>query len=293
MQLKETYSKDVSIIGLIGLKASFSLSPLIMNTAFQVFKMPYVYKIYNFKDINACTKLLRDKKFKGFNVTFPYKVSIINYLDKLDETALRAGAVNVVVRENDFLIGYNTDGLGYLRALLEDIPNIKLVNQKVVLLGSGGAACAIALALAENGVKQLVIASRNLKTANNLVKNLKNYTFAKAVDLSLCKDEVLTSTLVINATPVGIFSDAMPLPCEFLTKGQIVSDIIYMPLLTKFLKCAFKKGAIIQNGLNMLLHQAALSFELWFKDKKFPLKIVKEVLFTKLKEHYCKAQERM
>lgn len=267
-------------LGLIGHPVGHSKSPDMVNHALHQMKEPFIYLAYDVapEELKEAVHGLKALKFRGWNVTIPHKVAIMEYLDQTDVSASEIGAVNTVVYDGDKWVGYNTDGAGYLRSLLEEVP-LQAAEQRVVLLGAGGAARAVGYSLATAGVQNIVIANRTVEKAEQLAEHLSRWTDAKAVSIAESEKVVMQANLVINTTSVGMFPkvDETPIPVEWLHADQVVSDLIYHPRETTLLKGAKEKGARIHTGLGMLVHQAAVALELW-TGKKAPISLMKQVL---------------
>jgi shikimate dehydrogenase len=259
-------TSQTSTLGLIGHPVKHSKSPTMMNAILSSLKLPYVYLAYDVapQSLQQALDGMKALSFRGWNVTLPHKVAIMEHLDEIDIHAKEIGAVNTVVWQRGKYMGYNTDGAGYLHSLLEEIP-LRLSEQQVLLLGAGGAARAVAYALATAGVSQITIANRTLQPAEALADDLKRFTTTTAVLLTDAQKEMMAATLVINATPVGMVPDIneIPISPEWLHENMVVSDLIYHPRKTTFLQLAQAKGARTHTGLGMLIHQAALAFTLW------------------------------
>jgi shikimate dehydrogenase len=202
----------------------------------------------------------------GINVTIPHKVAIMKYLDEIDVNAKNIGAVNTIVNKDGHLIGYNTDGVGALAALKRD--NADPTGKKVVLLGAGGAARAIAFTIAPF-TNRLVVLNRTKSKAITLVKAIKTRFNSKIraetlTNTSLTR-ELEETDLLINTTPIGMFpkNEETLVNKQFIKSNMIIFDIIYNPLETRLLREAKASGAKVLNGINMLVNQGALSFKLW------------------------------
>jgi len=233
------------------------------------------------KDTVAGIRVIR---LAGFNVTHPHKVSIIGLLDRLDRSAEMAGAVNIVKNVGGKLIGFNTDGDGAVRALKEKVG--KLSDKKILLLGAGGAARAIAFSLARAGAK-LTVANRTASKAKELVAAIDKKLGAKAVHIVLKKnilvDEIRRSNILINATSMGMYPDVGKtlVTADMMHRGLIVNDIVYEPLQTKLLHDAKRAGAKTINGLGMLVHQGAMAFEIW-TGRQAPVKVMEAAVKREL-----------
>ena len=208
---------------------------------------------------------------KGFNVTTPHKIAIMKYLDRLDSCAAKIGSVNTVTNENGVLSGYNTDGMGAIRAVEEVC---QLEGRSVVIFGAGGAGKAIAHAFAPR-VGSLRILNRTFSKASDLERGIRNRFH---VDVSCgrfiqsnIKEFVINGDIIVNASALGMEGNKhLPVRREWLNRRQLVFEIVYRPLETQFLKRAKRVGARTVSGLEMLVHQGAYSFELW-TGKKAPI----------------------
>ncbi|MGX9707356.1 shikimate dehydrogenase [Laceyella tengchongensis] len=272
------------LLGLLGDPVSHSKSPVMMNAALAELKAPYAYLAFRVSPsaLEEAVRGLRALDVKGWNVTIPHKVAIMEHLDGLDETAREIGAVNTVVKREGKWIGYNTDGAGYLRSLQEQV-SFEPAEQRVVLLGAGGAARAVGYALAAAGVSSITVANRTVAKAEELAQHLSRYTQTKAVAVNDCRQEIEATTLIVNTTSVGMVprTEEMPIPGEWLNAHHLVSDLVYHPRMTALLRAAKAKGATIHTGEGMLLHQAALALELWL-GKKAPVEVMRKVLEASL-----------
>lgn len=194
----------------------------------------------------------------GWNVTVPYKEAIIPFLDRLDESAAKIGAVNTVVKtdEGEF-VGYNTDGLGFIRSL-----GVTDQSNKILMLGAGGAARGIIFAFKQLGYKNLSVANRTLENAKKLVDELQ---FGQAITYLEAEEQLQSFDVVVQTTPLGMKSKSKELPIQLkgIKEYTIVADIVYNPLVTPFLEEAEKYNVRTINGLGMLVHQGALAFSYW------------------------------
>ncbi|WP_456472570.1 shikimate dehydrogenase [Methanocaldococcus sp.] len=251
------------LIGLIGHPVEHSLSPIMHNAAFRDKNLNYVYLAFDVKPekLKYVIDGAKALNIVGFNVTIPYKVDIIKYLDSLDKDAELIGAVNTIKIEEDRAIGYNTDGIGARRALEEELGEVK--NKKILILGAGGAARAVAFELAKNNY--IIIANRTVEKAKKLAEEIKEKLNAE-VEYSDLNPNLEGVNIVINATSVGMYPnvDVKPLlTAEQLKDVEAVMDLIYNPLETVLLKEAKKAGVKAINGLGMLIYQGAEAFKIW------------------------------
>lgn len=281
-------SSRTKLFALIGDPVERSLSPAMYNAAFRKLGLDYVYATLRVArgSLPEAIKGVRALGIRGLNVTTPHKVDIVRLLDELDELASRVGAVNTVKNEDGKLIGFNTDGRGATEALKEKVG--KLGGQEVVLLGAGGAARAIAFSLAEAGV-ELTLANRTTLKAKKLAASIERKLGFKVKQVEL-KQEVLKRVLeqadiLINATSVGMYPDVDQtlVKADVVHQGLLVNDIVYEPLTTRLLREAKDAGAQTMNGLGMLVHQGAASFELW-TGKKAPIDVMKAAVRKELGE---------
>jgi shikimate dehydrogenase len=255
--------------GVIGNPIEHSLSPAIHNAAFQKLGLNFVYLAWKVDSIGPAINGLRALgNFRGASITIPHKVSALPFLDHVESTARQIGAINTIVADTGRLTGYNTDATGALRALREG--TVELKGKRVVLLGSGGAARAIAFALAaESGAELLTILGIDDKERETLSADLRSKTSLAVDDLPL-DEPALNKTLsgahlLIHSTPIGMAPkiDGTCVPARFLHSGLAVMDIVYNPRETRLLREAKRSGCQTIPGLEMFLHQAAAQFELW------------------------------
>ena len=269
--------------GVIGNPVEHSLSPAIHNAAFQKLGLNFVYLAFRVEAIGDAIKGLRALgNFRGASVTIPHKVSAVSYLDSVDPTAGQIGAINTIVATDGILTGYNTDAIGALRALREG--RVALEGRQVVMLGSGGAARAIAFALgAETGIDRLIILGIDDQERRVLARDLQSKTGMSVQESSL-DEGVLRKVLpnaqvLIHCTPMGMSPKVheTAVPAALLHGGLTVMDIVYNPRDTQLLKDAKAAGCRVIPGLEMFLHQAAAQFELW-TDQAAPADVMRAVL---------------
>lgn len=273
------------VVGLIGHPVGHSKSPEMMNRAFRACGLPFVYLAFDVapSELGAAVRGMRALGFRGWNVTIPHKVAILEHLDEVEETAREIGAVNTVVSRDGRLIGYNTDSEGYLRSLVAET-GLELAGQRVLILGAGGAARAVTHALADSGVESITIANRTREKAERLAKSLGRKVDARAVSLTELKRVVPETTLLVQTTSVGMYpkTEAIPIDPSLLHAGMTVSDLIYRPRKTLLLREAEARGARVHGGLGMLLHQAALAFEKWM-GRPAPVEVMRDALEEAMK----------
>ena len=276
-------SSSTKIVGLIGYPVEHSRSPLMHNAAFESLGLDFVYLLFSVRPgyLKEAVMGLRALDIAGANVTIPYKEEVMKYLDEISSEAKFIGAVNTIHNKEGKLIGYNTDGQGFITSLLDE-GRVKLESQKVFLIGAGGAGKAIAVKLVERAVERLVIIDKVEEKAKALVKILREnvpdcpvYT-SPNVGEEFAKT-VRESTLLINATPVGMNEgDPCVIDPNFLHKGLLVYDVVYnreTPLIEE----AKKRGLRVLGGIGMLIYQGAASFEIW-TGRKAPVEIMRDRL---------------
>ncbi len=279
------------ICGLIGNPVVYSVSPVMHNAAFKELGLDYIYLPFRVETDNLCGAIagLKALGMVGLNVTIPHKVAVIPLLDELEAVAMKIGAVNTIVNDEGYLKGYNTDADGFLRALLER--GIEPEGKKAVVLGAGGASRAISFTLAEKGA-EITILNRKLELewAVELAYKISSFSRVEAMAMELTNDNLSlvleTADILVNATCVGMNPDIdrSLLPKQLLKPGLVVFDAVYNPLKTRLLSEAEIAGAETISGIEMLVWQGALAFELW-TGVKAPLDIMKMEAIKLLKDH--------
>ena len=258
------------LCGLIGDPVEHTMSPAMHNAAFARMGLDYVYVPFRVKpeDLPQAIAGMRALNIRGLNVTIPHKVAIIPLLDELDPLAERIGAVNTVVNDNGVLQGFNTDAIGFLEALTRK--GVEPKAKRVVVLGAGGAGRAASFVLAERGA-HLVILSRKLelKWAEELAGQLTQ-AFGREVEAMELTSENMAHSLegayiLVNATSVGMIpdTDETPVSADLLKPSLVIFDVVYNPIKTKLMRQAEQIGAQTISGLEMLVWQGALAFDLW------------------------------
>lgn len=269
--------------GVIGNPVGHSLSPAIHNAAFRKLGLNYVYLAWQVETIGDAIKGLRALgNFRGASVTIPHKVAAIPFLDHVEMTAQRIGAINTIVAEKGELNGYNTDATGALRALKEG--GVELKGRCIVVLGSGGAARAIAFALAgESGADKLTLLGIDDHERTSLAQDIRFQAALTVEDFHL--DEATLrrvlpdAHVLLHCTPVGMSpkADTTCIPASLLHPDLSVMDIVYNPLETRLLKDAKGAGCRTIPGLEMFLNQAITQFELW-TNQPAPADVMRKVL---------------
>jgi shikimate dehydrogenase len=273
----------------IGNPVEHSLSPLIHNAAFEAAELNYVYVAFRVEDVPGCLAGMRAMDgFRGMSVTIPHKVAVMEYLDEMDPMALEVGAVNTIVHEKGRLVGSTTDGPGTLRAFEE--AGVSLAGKQILFLGAGGAVRSVAFAMADRArPARLTILGRTLSRVGSLVDDLAARTGVKVEGGSLATDldrAMATHDVVVQGTPVGMYPsgmDATVAPPRLFRADQVVFDMVYRPLKTRFLQDAEAAGCRTVLGVEMLIHQAALQFETW-TGVAAPTDVMRAALVAKLAE---------
>ncbi|MBI4822766.1 MAG: shikimate dehydrogenase [Nitrospirae bacterium] len=248
------------VIALLGYPVTHSLSPLMHNTAFEHLGLDYCYVTFSVKPemLKDAVEAIRTLNMTGVNVTVPHKENVIPFLDKLDKEALAIGAVNTIVNKDGRLIGYNTDGKGFMKSLSEQ--GIKTKTKTVLILGAGGASKAISYYLTEKA-KGLYIYDIDIGKAEKLIGDLQRLGKTNVFFMDSPRN-ISDMDIIVNATPLGLKdSDPIPLDISLIRPSHIIGDLIYKE--TPLLKKAGRKGCRTFNGLGMLLWQGVFAFELW------------------------------
>jgi shikimate dehydrogenase len=268
-----------------------TISPAIHNAAFANLGLDYVYVPFPVKPQNLPKAIdgMRALNICGLNVTIPHKVAVIPLLDSLDSLAEQIGAVNTIVNDNGKLKGYNTDALGFLQVLLKN--GIEPKGKRIVLLGAGGAARAIAFALADHGAELTILNRKQeldwaVALAAKVGKACGKEIGALELDSINLKKALARVDVLVNATSVGMFPkiEETPVTADLLRPGLVVYDIVYNPAETKLLREARQVGAQTIGGLDMLIGQGAAAFELW-TGQKAPVDIMKQAAVKALNEN--------
>jgi shikimate dehydrogenase len=285
------FNHNTKIIGVIGHPIKHSFSPLMHNLAFDLMKLEYSYLPFDvpISSLKDALKGIVALGIKGVNVTLPLKEKIIDYLSDVSEEANVIGAVNTVVNENGVLRGYNTDVSGVFETL--NPFKEEITGSSVTLIGAGGAARSVIYTLIRHfKPKEINIINRTEQKA----ESLKNYFSSKMLfdnikTFSLIPPDLVdvfkNSNLIVNASSIGMSPEVDDSPTtieECFQKGQIVFDVVYNPLKTKFLQIAENKGVRVVNGLRMFVEQGAKSFEMW-TGEEFPKERIFKTLSSYLK----------
>jgi len=274
-------STRTKVCGLIGDPVEHSVSPVMHSAAFSHLNLDYIYLSFRVEKehLTGAIDGIRALNIKGLNITIPHKVAVIPLLDELDPLAERIGAVNTIINDNGILKGYNTDAGGFLKALLQK--GVKLKSKRVVVLGAGGASRAICFALAENGAGIVILnRQQEMDWAVGLAGSISQLSGREIKALELndnnLKAVLEDADLLVNATSVGMSLDISRTPVDkkLLKPGLVVFDVVYNPLKTRLLAEAGETGSETISGIDMLVWQGALAFEMW-TGLKPPVEIMK------------------
>lgn len=265
---------------IIGDPVQHSLSPLMQNAAFSALGIKSTYISFRVpsKDLKPSIESLKSIGIAGFNVTLPHKMSILQYIDELDDTASKSNAVNTVINDTGKLIGYNTDIYGFIQPLYRR--NIDFKGKKVLIIGAGGAAYAIVTALSyEKGIEEIRVVNRSSHNASKLVEHaLKLGLNTHKEDFeNLCK-LALQSDLIINSTSIGLNNESSPIERNYINPNSIVYDIVYKPIDTDLIRKAKEVNAKVVYGYEMLIAQGAQAFKIW-TGCDAPIDAMKKALF--------------
>ena len=278
---------DTRYVVIFGNPLKQTLSPLLHNTVFESKKMNNLYyplEIQSFDDLSKALKTMHVFNVIGANVTMPYKEKVIELLDGLDKSAEQCGAVNTVVTTEKGLIGYNTDGMGFLNSFMEEF-NVSPEGKTLLLIGAGGAAKAVVFAFLNAGVSKVIVYNNSQTRAMSLLERVEKFFPGKCEwrplnNKPVPPEGIAEADIIINATKVGMKGEAegqsLVLPDSF-RPGQFVCDVVYNPPETKLLADAKKAGCKILSGDGMLVYQAAAAFKLWF-GKGSDVKLMKGAL---------------
>ena len=271
---------STNIVGLIGHPVEHSFSPPMHNAAFDALNMDYAYVAFdvNPNDLKSAIEGAESLNIKGFNVTIPHKVDVMQYLDDLDEVARLIGAVNTIDFKN--LKGYNTDGIGAVKAI-EEVTSIK--NKNVVVAGAGGASRAISFYIAKYGAESLTILNRNEAKAESLASDVSDSGLIGEVaydSINAIGNYMEGADVLIDTTPLGMhpnISDEPIVKADMMDEDLVVFDAVYNPNETVLIKEVIKANAKPVYGIKMLLYQGAESFKIW-TGKTAPVDVMEKAL---------------
>jgi len=279
-------------LGVFGDPVAHSLSPQMQNAALKRCKIGGQYARFHLRanELRSALRFLRELDFIGVNLTVPHKIAGFAQIDEADERANRTGAVNTIRLRDKKLIGSNTDGEGFLRAIRSEF-SVDVRDLRVMVIGAGGGTGhAIAWQCAVENCERLVLVNRTGEKAKALADRLESFFAGPRVlgpvarleavpwDEAALRAQLAHVDLLVNATPLGMNpSDPSPIPTRLLAPHHMVFDAVYGPSRTSFLRAADQAGARGVNGLSMLLHQGALSFSIWF-DREAPIDAMRAAL---------------
>ena len=289
--MEKRITGHTELIGLIAYPIRHTSSPTMHNAAFAKLGLDYAYLAFEVDNnsLEGAVQGIRSLQLKGSNVSMPNKTVVHKYLDKISPAAEMCGAVNTIVNEDGVLTGHITDGTGYMMSLKDN--GVDVIGKKMTIVGAGGAATAIEIQAALDGVAELSIFNRKddfWANAEETVRKINEKTNCKASlydldDLDKLKEEIATSYLFTNATGMGMkpLEGKTYIPDKsFLRPDLIVSDVVYFPRETELLRMAKEVGCKTMNGLGMMLSQGAAAFKLW-TGEDMPIEYMKEMLDIK------------
>ncbi|WP_339254743.1 shikimate dehydrogenase [Paenibacillus sp. FSL P2-0136] len=263
---RNTQSHGELLLGVMGDPIAQSKSPLMHGAALQALGLSGAYVPLHITPdkLGDAVQAIRTLGFRGVNVTIPHKVAVMEYLDRLDSSAVDVGAVNTIVNDNGILTGFNTDGIGYVRSLkTEAAPD--LTGTRILVIGAGGAARGIVSALLKEQPAMVLIANRNEERAHHLADSFSSRGSLAGAGMDAVPGVLASMDIVINTTSVGMYPhmEDMPIDPAGLHEGMIVSDLIYNPLHTRLLTESLKRGCTVHGGLGMFVYQGAYALEYW------------------------------
>ncbi|MBX4266873.1 shikimate dehydrogenase [Clostridium estertheticum] len=287
--MAERITGHTELIGLMATPIRHSLSPTMHNEAFAKLGLDYAYLAFEVGNdqLEDAIKGIRALGMRGSNVSMPNKQVVLKYLDKLSPAAEMVGAVNTIVNDDGILTGHITDGTGFMLGLKQ--ADVNIIGKKMTLCGAGGAATAVCIQAALDGVKELSIFNRKddfYKNAQRTVAVINEKTDCKATlydieDKVSLRREILESAIFTNATGVGmkpLQDKSLITDSTMLRPDLIVADTVYAPIETVLLKLAREQGCKTVNGLGMMLWQGAAAFKVW-TDQEMPVDYIKGLLF--------------
>jgi shikimate dehydrogenase len=286
--MEKTITINTQLCAVIGNPIAHTLSPAIHNAAFNEMDLDFVYLAFQVEDVKSALAGMRAlKNFRGMSVTIPHKIEAMQYVDEIAEVDRSIGSINTIINEDGKLIGLGTDGLGALKAFVD--AGVEIDGKSVLMLGSGGAARAIAFTLARNTkLSKLTILDINESFLQGLTADLQTGTGA-CIESEVLTDSSLVRAMaqadvIINCTPIGMHprEGVSLIPVELFRTGQVVFDVVYTPLETKLIADAKSRGLATVSGVEMFINQAVLQFE-YFTGVKAPVDVMRRVVLEKLK----------
>lgn len=282
-----TISPRTQFCAVIGKPIGHSLSPAIHNAAIAALDLDFVYVAAEVDDVAGALAGVRAlSNFRGLSVTIPHKIEVMRYVDEISDVDRTIGAINTVIHEGDKLIGLGTDGPGALKALVDG--GVTVDGATVLILGTGGAARAIAFTLATQAhLRELVLLDVNVELLYGLAGDLRAHApapvRAETLEPTTLAAAMATADIIIHCTPIGMHpkTDASLVPAELFRAGQVVFDIVYTPLETKLLREAKASGCTTICGIEMFVNQAVLQFER-FTGVAAPVAVMRNVVLERL-----------
>lgn len=272
------------LYAVIGDPIAQSKSPIMHNRAFAELGLDAQYRAFLVKEdeLESFIAEVRACQIAGLNVTIPHKLNVMKYVDEIDADAKELGAVNTIVNDNGRLIGFNTDGIGYVRSLKEEAI-ASLAHKEIVVIGAGGAARGIVHALLKEQPAGIAIVNRTLDKAEQLAASLHHQDKLHVESMERLQQLCAAADVVINTTSVGMYPDADQQPAQgsWLKAGAVASDLIYNPLYTRFVEDAERHGCIKHGGLGMFIYQGAFAFEYW-TGKQSPVQAMRQEVLAAL-----------
>lgn len=287
---------ETRVVGVIGWPVKHSLSPAMQNAAINELGLNWVYVPFEVSPtrLECAVGSIRSLNLVGLNVTVPHKAGVAALVDELGETARALGAVNTVRNQDGVLIGHNTDGEGFLRSLREIGEDV--AGKRVAIIGAGGSARAVALAVARDEAQSVQVINRTVEKAESVARLVQEQTavpaVAVALDSSAAEDAVRQAQIVIDCTPCGMHphvQDPPAFPESWIQEGQTVCDLVYTPRDTSLLKAARRRNARTLDGSGMLVYQGAIALELW-TNQAAPVAVMREALLGALESRERSAQ---
>lgn len=292
--MRSKSSSSFELYGIFGNPLKHTLSPAMQESAFQAVGKKGIYSVFELSPalFKKTLRKISPKVIQGFNVTVPYKQTVVSYVNALTDEARSVGAVNTVFRKNKKWVGTNTDVSGFLRSLKEEAGFVPS-GKKVLILGAGGAARAVAYGLAKEGASKIFIVNRTMSKAKMLSNEFskkfsRTHFYYSDMSPKFIGEAISDADLVVNTTSLGLHEgDKSPLSKELIPKAgerKLFVDLIYHREKTTFLVNARQKGHSILNGLGMLLWQGAKAFELW-TGQPAPVQVMRKTLIQQLKQN--------
>jgi shikimate dehydrogenase len=273
---------------IVGYPLGHTLSPIMHNAALDALDLgeKFHYDAYPLQrdELTQFVQSIRSGTLVGANITIPYKTQIMSFLSSFSPESLAVGAVNTLYRDDNQVVGCNTDVTGFREALRGN--GVDVQELRATILGAGGAAKAVAYSLIEGGVKKLQILNRTPAHAQILVESLRGHKDIEIgwIQIPTSLKKLPESDLLVNCTPIGMNGHSItetPLPKTLLSEGIVVMDLIYNPKQTRLLREAERAGCKTIDGVDMLVHQGAASFELWTGERA-PIEIMRNAVLETL-----------